>query len=262
MKKTMLLFAMLLLGVTAMAQTADNDTTARNLRQTDYEWVSDGNSVYIPYSNANVGIRTDYPQEALHVNGFICGDGGHRALRVRTECGTTTIGADSWAYSHFNTDRPRFYFYKPIMVQDGCISSSSQTNLKLQTFNYNGSSLDPITRMTILYSNGNVGIGTSTPAYKLDVNGTIRANEVLVNIPSGADFVFENGYQLMPLDELSEYVQQNRHLPEVKSAAEMKQDGMTMGEMQIKLLQKIEELTLYIIQQEQRINELESKLKQ
>jgi hypothetical protein len=106
-----------------------------------------------------------------------------------------------------------------------------------------------------------VGIGTSSPTHKLDVRGTIRANEVLVNIPNGADFVFDNNYHLMPLDELSEYVQQNKHLPEVESAAEMEQDGVTMGEMQIKLLQKIEELTLYIIQQEQRIKDLESKLK-
>ena len=109
---------------------------------------------------------------------------------------------------------------------------------------------------------GNFGIGTSAPTHKLDVRGTIRANEVLVNIPSGADFVFENGYQLMPLDELSEYVQQNRHLPEVKSAAEMEQDGVTMGEMQIKLLQKVEELTLYILQQQATIEDLKQQVEE
>ena len=107
---------------------------------------------------------------------------------------------------------------------------------------------------------GNFGIGTSSPTHKLDVRGTIRANEILVNIPSGADFVFDKGYQLMPLEDLSEYVQQNKHLPEVKPATEMEQDGVTMGEMQIKLLQKVEELTLYILQQQAEIEILKQQI--
>lgn len=107
---------------------------------------------------------------------------------------------------------------------------------------------------------GNFGIGTSSPTHKLDVRGTIRANEILVNIPSGADFVFDTNYSLMPLSELSEYVQQNKHLPEVKSAEQMEQDGVTMGEFQIQLLQKVEELTLYIIQQQEEINSLKQQI--
>ena len=107
---------------------------------------------------------------------------------------------------------------------------------------------------------GNVGIGTTTPFYKLDVNGTIRAKEVLVNLNNGgADFVFEENYLLRPLNEVSDFIQANKHLPEIPSAADMVNNGLDMGEFQIKLLQKIEELTLYIIEQDKRIKELENK---
>jgi len=108
---------------------------------------------------------------------------------------------------------------------------------------------------------GKVGIGTTAPEYDLDVNGTIRAREVLVNIEFGADFVFEENYALRSLNEVHSFIQANKHLPEIPSAAEMVSNGLDMGEFQIKLLQKIEELTLYIIEQDQRIKELEKNAK-
>lgn len=104
----------------------------------------------------------------------------------------------------------------------------------------------------------NVGIGTDNPLYKLDVRGTIRANEIIVNTV-GADFVFEDDYNLRPLQEVKSYVQENHHLPEIPSAQEMQEDGMGVEQMIVKLLQKVEELTLYNIQLEERISELEKK---
>ncbi len=107
---------------------------------------------------------------------------------------------------------------------------------------------------------GNVGIGRMDAFYKLDVNGTIRAREVVVNLNAGADFVFEEDYALRPLNEVSDFITANKHLPEIPSAANMVEKGLDMGEFQIKLLQKIEELTLYIIEQDKRIIEQDKRI--
>jgi hypothetical protein len=124
---------------------------------------------------------------------------------------------------------------------------------------YNGS--DYSTKMTVRES-GNIGIGTTNPAYKLDVLGTIRAKEVLVNLDGGGDFVFEKGYKLLPIEHVANYVQENKHLPDIPSANEMVKNGVSMGDMQVKLLQKVEELTLYAIQQNKKIETLEKEIKE
>jgi len=97
---------------------------------------------------------------------------------------------------------------------------------------------------------GNVGIGTATPDAKLTVNGKIHATEVIVDLAIPADYVFKPTYKLMPLHEVEQFVKTNSHLPEIPSAGEITKNGLSMGEMQNKLLQKVEELTLYVIEQQ------------
>jgi hypothetical protein len=96
--------------------------------------------------------------------------------------------------------------------------------------------------------NGNVGIGTMNPTSKLTVAGNINSREVKVTVHAGADFVFEKNYNLPSLDAVDKYITENKHLPEIASAEEMKKEGINLSEMNIKLLQKIEELTLYMIE--------------
>ncbi|MEN2401779.1 tail fiber protein [Flavobacterium sp. MC2016-06] len=105
------------------------------------------------------------------------------------------------------------------------------------------------------YFMGNVGIGTINPTSKLTVAGNINSREVKVSVDAGADFVFDNDYNLPSLESVSDYIKENKHLPEIASAKEMQKDGINLSEMNIKLLQKMEEMTLYMIQMNKNLEE-------
>ena len=110
-------------------------------------------------------------------------------------------------------------------------------------------------RMTILHD-GKVGINTTTPRTQFEVNGVIRATEVRVLLSNAPDYVFDDNYELRSLEEVEQFIKQNRHLPDIPSAAEMEEDGIGLSEMNKLLLQKIEELTLYMIELKKEIDEL------
>jgi hypothetical protein len=110
---------------------------------------------------------------------------------------------------------------------------------------------------------GNVGIGTINidSTFRLSVNGKIRAKGLKVESGNWADFVFEPGYKLRTLTEVENFIHANKHLPEVPTSDQVKKEGTDVGEIQALLLQKIEELTLYIIDQDKKVKALEEKNK-
>jgi hypothetical protein len=114
--------------------------------------------------------------------------------------------------------------------------------------------------------NGDVLIGTKNstdPPVKLMVNGVIHTKEVkITQNPVWADFVFKEGYQLKPLIDVEEFISLNSHLPGIPSEADIQREGLDLAKMTPLLLQKIEEMTLYLIQQEKRIAELELEVKE
>lgn len=108
------------------------------------------------------------------------------------------------------------------------------------------------------YFQGNVGIGTTSPTHKLAVNGAVRAKEVIVDT-GWSDYVFAADYRLAPLSEVEAHILAKKHLPGIPSAAEVEAQGVSIGEMQSKLLAKIEELTLHQIAQEKAMTALKEE---
>jgi len=128
-------------------------------------------------------------------------------------------------------------------------------------FRYAPAGTGKITWQSNLYikgDSGNVGIGTNNPTRKLHVKGEVRGDTFsAVSPPSWPDFVFEKDYKLRSLETLERYVAKNKHLPGIPNKAEVKANGLNLPEMDARLLQKIEELTLYIIDQNKKIKVLE-----
>lgn len=111
-----------------------------------------------------------------------------------------------------------------------------------------------------ILGNGNVGIGELNPKNKLDVKGTIHSQEVKVDISDWSDFVFKKGYNLPTLEQVERHIVEKGYLENIPNEEEVLKNGINLGEMNARLLQKIEELTLYIIEQNKQIINLNKRL--
>lgn len=210
------------------------------------------------FTNGNVGIGVTSPQYKLDVNGkmylhTVDWRDGMANSYLQWECHRLVMGV-----------RDGFYAHTIVEIMPG---GGSEGPVYSQLSMYNALNATNKVEKIRLWTAGNswinndayFGLGTDAPLCKLDVRGTIRANEILVNTVSGADFVFDKDYKLRPLSEVKRFIQSNRHLPEIPTAKEMLEDGVSLDKLVIQLLQKVEELTLYTIQLEEKINELENQ---
>lgn len=142
--------------------------------------------------------------------------------------------------------------------------SSDGANLHFQTASPQSAagSLAYSTKMLIT-NDGRVGIGTvNTNGYRLAVEGTVGAREVNVNAVTWSDYVFYDDYKLPSLKSVEGYISRYKHLPEIPTTEEVQKNGINVGEMNALLLKKIEELTLYMIEQEKKMERMQSKIEQ
>lgn len=121
---------------------------------------------------------------------------------------------------------------------------------------------DPWRKLLIEDSNGNVSIGTgNAQGYKLAVAGNVIAESIIVKLQgTWPDYVFDKKYTLPPLNEVERFIKLNKHLPEIPTDQEVNEKGIDIGGMNAKLLKKVEELTLYLINQQKEIESLKAKV--
>lgn len=138
-------------------------------------------------------------------------------------------------------------------------SVSGELNISSNTGSINlNSNVEVKGEFRIVNTNG----GTNPTQFKIDNDGFVRAREIKVDVDIIPDYVFKEGYKLMSLDELEKFIQKEKHLPNIKGENEIdKSEGLSLGEMNLKLLEKVEELTLYILSQNKRIEALEKQTK-
>lgn len=192
-----------------------------------------------------VGIGTTSPSAGLHVTQVGILPNGDRAAVILGNA------YNDWTY--FGG------------ITGGKIRGSNEGYLVLETNpgSNNSMLMNSISSGNILMVNGggNVGIGTNTTnGYKLAVNGIIGARRVKVEQIVWADFVFRSDYELPSLQYVENFIQENQHLPDVPSEQQVKEEGLDLGEMNKLLLQKVEELTLYIIELNKRLELQEKKM--
>jgi len=187
-------------------------------------------------ASSGIGIGTTSPAYLLDASGVI-----HSSVSSGNNLIISKVTGASLAFDNGSG------------TQTGMIEAGTSDNhLEFWTNTATNSGIAERMRIT---NTGNILVGKTSqtnPGYILDVAGPVRANEIVVNT-NGADFVFEPTYKLPSISSIEKYIKLNHHLPDIPSAKQMQAEGLSVGENQVKLLQKVEELTLYLIEKDKQL---------
>lgn len=221
------------------------------------QWTTSGTNIY----NSNtgfVGVGTTSPSSLFHVSANMTAGARTELLRLEIRGnGGDELGGEGAAINFFTpvTPNPNVLGAQIYSFRESGVNSYSTTALRFST-NYLGTMKD---KLAIL-GNGNVGIGIDTPLNLLDVNGTIHAKLVKVNLTGWPDYVFSTSFELTPISEVKSYIDLNHRLPDIPSADDVDKNGIDLGEMNKLLLKKVEELTLYVIQKDSKESEQQQEI--
>ena len=194
-------------------------------------------------TTGNVGIGTSTPTVPLHITSYIENEGYLVSAIL-------SYGWNRWVQiGGLHSGRLRGSDEGYLVVDSYPTGSNNRLYFNL------GSSGDVV----IATGGGNVGIGSSSPTHRLTVNGSIRAKEIIVDT-GWADDVFAKDYSLPTLPSIEAYVQENGHLPGIPDEEDVIENGISLGEMNLLLLRKIEEMTLHMIRLEKEVLMLKSQL--
>jgi hypothetical protein len=193
--------------------------------------------MFIQSSGGNVALGSITPTSQLHMTGNIKLQSNAPIIQM-----TNSVGTDM-GFLQVDTDDVRI----------GTNATNNTGDFIIRTNGANRIYVNPT---------GQVSIGTATPAtgYMVSVNGKVMVEELKVQLSGNwPDYVFSDKYKMKSFNELRSYIAENKHLPNIPAAAEVEKSGLEVGEMQRKMMEKIEELTLYVLQLEEKINDLKNK---
>ncbi len=238
------------------------------------QWSSNNSNIWTTSSGKRVGVGTNAPTERLQVNGNLKVTG---LVKTNTGVYLKSPSVQRFGIHSNSASNGSIGLYQKNSLM-GLIDSET-TSSGLRRFglkNFQGKKIlwhsqnnwtqifDGNANAVLTLRKGALGVNTGTipNGYKLAVAGNIIAEELVIELEGRwPDYVFEQEYDLMPLTEVATYIRENKHLPNIPSAQEQEaKDGISIGEMNKLLLEKIEELTLYTIDQEERLAKIIQEL--
>jgi Phage T4 tail fibre len=194
-------------------------------------------NLYMQYSGGNMALGQITPTTQLHMTGDLTMQSSTPILQLKNSAGTNMV-------------------FVQMSGIDARLGTNFENDLGKLIFSTNG------TNRMYINPTGQISIGTATPAtgYMLSVNGKAMVEELKVQLSGNwPDYVFSNKYKLKNFDELREFIDKNNHLPNIPAASEIEKSGLEVGEMQRLMMEKIEELTLYVLQLEKKIKDVEKQ---